>query len=57
MDGGAGEEWPVAMRRALLAKSVNHLILCYVRNEFDVQLFAAKHLRLDVMHFEPLYVM
>ena len=44
--------WPVAMRRALSAYSVNLLILYYVWNERDVELSAAKTLKFDVLVLE-----
>ena len=46
--------WPVAIERALSAYSVNLLILYYVWNERDVELSAAKTLKLDVLVLEPL---
>ena len=46
--------WLVAMRRALSAYSVNLLILYYVWNERDIELSAAKTLKLDVLVLEPL---
>ena len=44
----------MAIGRALSAYSVNILILYYVWNERDVELSAAKTLKLDVLVLEPL---
>ena len=48
--------WPVAIGRELSAYSVNLLILYYIWNERDVELSAAKTLKLDVLVLELFYI-
>jgi len=48
--------WPVAIRRALSAYSVNLLILSYVWNERDIELSAAKLKDLMFLYLNLFYV-